>query len=410
MLYPSDYGFASNGSNSISRNECINLSINDSNIMNCFSNNWIYNLIGYQNQSNNAIVKFTIMPLALNEYADCSVGIFNGYYDPYESTQYNILPTLYLKQDLSIISGTGTSSDPYRLNIEGFDYTGSSQTYTIAKSGTYKIETWGAQGGSYHANGGYGGYSVGNINLTNSDDIYVVVGGSGSYTDSIGGAGYNGGGTSGVTVSGGGGGATHVAYYDGLLSTLEQYKGSYDSTNNVYNSHEIIMVSGGGGGTGCDTDVNCTDGGNAGGFNGSINSTIFGGCLQYDAQCYGMGGTQTLGGTSGKFIYSGENNSASDGSFGQGGSGKDIQIEYGNGGGGGAGFFGGGGAAYNSGGGGSGYIGNQSLTNKHMTCYNCQTNNDLHTKTITNQCHSLTPQEDCAKEGNGYAQITYLGE
>ena len=85
----------------------------------------------------------------------------------------------------------------YTTNVKNFAYTGSSQTITIPTTGTYKLEVWGAQGGTNTKTGGKGGYSVGTISLTSNTNIYVYVGGQpSSYT-----GGYNGGGSGG---SGGG--------------------------------------------------------------------------------------------------------------------------------------------------------------------------------------------------------------
>ena len=82
---------------------------------------------------------------------------------------------------------------------------------------------------------------------------------------------------------------------------------------------------------------------------------------------------------------------------------------------GGAGLYGGGasngdiGVHGDSGGdGGSSYIGNALLTNKLMYCYNCTESSAVTTKTISTTCHSSTPTENCAKEGNGYARITLI--
>lgn len=58
--------------------------------------------------------------------------------------------------------------------------------------------------------------------------------------------------------------------------------------------------------------------------------------------------------------------------------------------------------------GGSSYIGNALLTNKVMYCYNCTESSTETTKTISTTCHSSTPTENCAKEGNGYARITLI--
>ena len=98
-----------------------------------------------------------------------------------------------------------------------FDYIGGEQTFTALATGTYKLETWGAQGGSRNGYiGGYGGYSIGTITLSKNQNLYINVGGNG--TTKIGG--YNGGGNrpSGDTTgwyAGSGGGATHIATVSG---------------------------------------------------------------------------------------------------------------------------------------------------------------------------------------------------
>ena len=63
-----------------------------------------------------------------------------------------------------------------------FDYTGGEQEFTTPCSGGYKLETWGAQGGSESTTfyGGYGGYSNGEINLKKNIKIYINIGGQGS--------------------------------------------------------------------------------------------------------------------------------------------------------------------------------------------------------------------------------------
>jgi len=270
-------------------------------------------------------------------------------------------------------------------DIFTFDYTGGEQDFEVPCDGYYKLETWGAQGGNV-TYGGKGAYATGITQLSKSDYLYIVVGGTNSTAD----GGYNGGGS--CTSNGygnyycnGGGGATHIANNirnDGLLSNYSQ------------NTSEILIVSGGGGGYG--TNKNGTTSyyaGSGGGING-VNGTGVSGT-------YGIGATQvTAGTTSVSGAYAGAT-----GSFGQGGSSTNEGA-------GGGGFYGGG-ASYGSGGsggGGSGYIANPQLSNKHMTCYNCTTSNDINTKTISNTCVNITPTVDCSKTGNGYARITYLGE
>ena len=148
--------------------------------------------------------------------------------------------------------------------VFNFDYTGSEQTFTAPVSGTYKVETWGAQGStnlgtSGKTSGGYGGYSVGFIDLKNNDNIYINVGQNYNY-NGVKLVAYNGGGFGDMP----GGGATHIAFSSGELYTLE---------NSV---DKIIIVSGGGGGedtcenwnTATETIVSGSGGGGGGGFYG----------------------------------------------------------------------------------------------------------------------------------------------
>lgn len=273
-----------------------------------------------------------------------------------------------------------------------FDYistgTNKEQSYRVAQSGTYKLEVWGAQGGSHDNTnrGGYGGYSTGTINLNAGEVLYINVGGAG--TDAIYGneGGYNGGGgrsdiDSSDSYLGSGGGATHIARDSGLLSTLEAKKGEYSETAGTYISNRIIIVAGGGGGS-----------------------------YYYDADYYGYGGDAGgyIGGASyayraGETFESTPATQTTGYAFGQGSSGGTYHS------GGGGGFYGGLQASNNSGGG-SGYIGNPNLSNKAMYCYNCTESANSETRTISTTNVSATATSEYAKKGNGYAKITFLGE
>ena len=75
--------------------------------------------------------------------------------------------------------------------VYNFAYKGDYQTFVVPRSGIYKLETWGAQGG-YRTNstkGGYGGYAKGEVYLNRGDVLYVYVGGNGKTNN-----GWNGGG------------------------------------------------------------------------------------------------------------------------------------------------------------------------------------------------------------------------
>ena len=298
-----------------------------------------------------------------------------------DSTEYDVEATVECEEE------TGTNE------VTNFDYTGSEQTFVAPVTGVYKLETWGAQGGSGNQVekyvGGYGGYSVGFLNLNSNDKLYINVASQGKSgcVKTICSGGYNGGAKSGAFTNdaenwnGGGGGATHVSTKSGLLSNLRNFQ------------NNILIVSGGGGGA-MNRLSDGIKGGSGGGYIGNNSISV--------SKLYtGTGGTQTNGGKTylNNTIYS----NTIDGSFGSGGTFLNTSNNY-NSSGGGSGYYGG---AF-GGGGGSGYIGNPLLTEKSMYCYNCTESTEESTKTISTTCVSSTPTENCAKSGNGYARITLI--
>ena len=287
------------------------------------------------------------------------------------------------------IDSAGNTSRVFETSTYGYygliDYSNQIQTKTITEPGYYKLETWGAQGGGDATYvGGYGGYSIGYVYLSDNQQLYIAVGGVGGYCTgssctAVGG--YNGGGncqayTDSTSTCGSGGGATHIATISGLLSSLEN------------NKDNILIVSGAGGGGNFCNNWNYASGGMGGGFTG-------GAAIDLGAPDFsGNGGLDTNGGTQDSGWKFG---------LGQGSEGSNLV-------GAGGGYYGGNSAFLNGSGGGSGYIGNPLLTNKSMYCYNCTTSSAEATKTISTTCHSSNATENCAKEGNGYAIITYIGE
>ena len=276
-----------------------------------------------------------------------------------------------------------------------FAYTGSEQTFIVPKTGVYKLETWGAQGGStLGCIGGYGAYSTGEITLKKDDVIYITVGGSGlGYTTHrpLSG-GYNGGGSATPTqdtneITASGGGATHISKSNrGTLNNYSSYK------------NDIYIIAGGGGGGAGNKVIMCVNGGDGGGIKGNDGGTYIEKTTDNNIKAIGYVGNQLTGGL--HYIKaSAGNGGVANGSFGAGANGTYT--------GGGGGYFGGG-LAHSSAGGGSGYIGNSLLTNKAMYCYNCLESSLENTKTISTTCKSSSPQENCAKEGNGYAIISYV--
>ena len=291
-----------------------------------------------------------------------------------------------------------------------YDYTGGEQTFTAPIGGKYKIEIWGAQGGSSSNNstyggyngsqaiGGYGGYSEGMVTLSKNQKLNIVVGGGGTSSGmnefSVAKGGYNGGGNGGKgntsfysigCYSGaGGGGATHVAFAAGILSGFKD------------NLSELLIVAGGGGGA-INHNIENNNGGSAGGIYGNAGSFLKITTCNTNLPKI-SGGTQNSG-----YL------------FGMGQAGRDaVNVSCGQSGaaGGGGGFYGGMSQTENydtsTGGGGSGYISNTLLTEKSMYCYNCTESSEESTKTVSTTCVNSTPTENCAKQGNGYARITLI--
>lgn len=267
-----------------------------------------------------------------------------------------------------------------------FDYTGNIQSIELPP-GEYKLEVWGAQGGSTASYaGGKGGYSYGTLSLASQTTLYVVVGGQGTKgpnSDTTVSGGYNGGGraygsSNSSYVGASGGGATHIGLKSGLLTT---FSSDYSS--------KLLLVAGAGAGGGNYTSSTGT-GGHGGGATG-------GDGVQYDSYGLGKGGSQTAGGTT---AYGGSysNYTPTNGGFGYGGYCTSSAISGGwHGGGGGAGFYGGGaGGPISSGGGGSGYVNTSTLTDAQTIAGNTSFPNTAGTGTETG--HS----------GNGYAKITCL--
>lgn len=268
-------------------------------------------------------------------------------------------------------------------DIMDFNYTGSTQSKTL-KPGTYTIECWGGQGGSYNSYiGGYGGYSKGTITLTKTTTVYVSVGGAGSSSSTA--AGFNGGGT-GISSGRGGGGATDVRI----------------GQNSLYSR---VIVAGGGGGAGV-TSANanpCGCGGGEYGGDGYYNNTT--GSYTTGQNRSGGSASQTAGG----ITWS----TGTQATFGQGGNASGYSC-----GGGGGGWYGGGGA-YDSdsdsdgrwGGGGSGYVYTSSTAKNYPNgCLLNSTHYLTNAQTIAGDTSFTSPtgSAETGHTGSGFCRITNL--
>lgn len=272
-----------------------------------------------------------------------------------------------------------------------FDYKGYVQTFKCPMTGIYKLEAWGAQGGSqtigrvwggvtynYTYDGGAGAYVAGTAKLKEGDVLYVYVGGVG---DSSGHGGWNGGGSktgSGSDRYSGGGGATDIS-----LDGSPAGSTTWDEAKHLYTR---IIVAAGGGGTlanmsGWGTFATGGYGGAWDGQNGTGSNDV------------GRGGTRSDGGKGGK---NGEK-----GSFGKGGN----FTGTGSAGAGGGGWYGGGSGGDNSrhgaGGGGSSYMWNDANASYYPSY-------DGVTKPSTDYYVTEVSKTRGTNSGNGKAKISFV--
>ncbi len=336
-----------------------------------------------------------------------------------------------------------------------FDYTGTEQTFNVRRTGTYKVELWGAQGGNAFTNSTHslGAYTSGNIKLFKSNTFYIYIGEAGR-DNGI------------ATYNGGGKGGYVVPYFEipnsVIETTYDKYFGNSGGgasdirlINGNWNDKSSlisrIMVAGGGGGDGT--------------YDYSNQNSSSGGLIGYkgnyyqghgDTKAYGTGGTQFLGGSAGINIYTsiGTTNS---GTFGIGGSSYNYSSGavagnsgtyfgnpsgHGSGGGGGGWYGGGAGGGTGAGGNGHGGGGGSSYISGHAGCIGITSNgtpktnlysniNDSYsyngyyftnTKTIDGQGYNWTTEKEkyvgmpthdgasimTGNSGNGYAKITLI--
>lgn len=280
-----------------------------------------------------------------------------------------------------------TSTTPTKIktgDILNCPYSGSVKSITLPK-GQYKLECWGAQGGTYSSyKGGPGGYSVGKIILTKKETLFFYVGGAGTTSTA---AGFNGGGT-GIGGGRGGGGASDIRIGQDSL-------------------YARVIVAGGGGGAGV-TGANANPAGCGGGLyggDGYYNNTT--GTYTTGIARNGGSASQTAGGKSW------QTQSSSTGTFGKGGNASGYSC-----GGGGGGWYGGGGAYDNDsdfdgrwGGGGSGYVYTSSTASNYPS--GCLLNSSYYltnAQTIAGNTAFTSPTgtNETGHTGNGYIRITVI--
>ena len=265
-------------------------------------------------------------------------------------------------------------------------YSGAAVNVSLPE-GKYKLEVWGAQGGTYSSYyGGAGGYASGEITLAEeTTTFYLYAGGQPATTTTN---------SSSATSPGGfnGGGAGKVRAYSGTYTYAQGGGGGSDIRIGSDNLYARVIVAGGGGGS---ASVNALatkyGGGESGGCPGGTTYV----------------GTQTAAGSGGSF--------GTGGASGTGG----YNYKYGAGGGGGGWYGGGASTSYtdssatyrNNNGGGSGYVYTSATAGNYPA--GCLLNNSYYLENASNLAgntsfKSPTGATETGHSGNGYVRITVL--
>ena len=110
LMYPSDYGYATSGGSTTSREECLAKELyrwDSSSYSDCKNNDWLL----YSSE------QWTMAPIS--GYADTVFRVDSaGYVDiDLPSFTFAVRPVLALASTVEITGGTGTESDPYTLEI-----------------------------------------------------------------------------------------------------------------------------------------------------------------------------------------------------------------------------------------------------------------------------------------------------
>ncbi len=115
LMYPSDYGYATDGGGDLmKRGQCLYTPLyswDNSSYSYCKDNDWLFYSNNYQ---------WTMTPAPDSSYASnmflvCAKGFVSGYK---ASIAYAVRPVVYLKSSVKIIGGTGEEGSPFELKLE----------------------------------------------------------------------------------------------------------------------------------------------------------------------------------------------------------------------------------------------------------------------------------------------------
>ena len=110
LMYPSDYGYATSGGDTTNRTSCLAKELyhwDSSSYSDCKKNDWLYDSSDYQ---------WTLTPHSSSSYSVfCVRSAGYVYNNGNASSSYAVRPSVYLKSNIAISGGEGTSGTPYTI-------------------------------------------------------------------------------------------------------------------------------------------------------------------------------------------------------------------------------------------------------------------------------------------------------
>ena len=110
LMYPSDYGYATSGGTTSNRQSCLAKELynwDGSDVVDCKNNNYLYNG-NYQ---------WTLTPITLRAHYILHAYPSGGVCTTITYREDDTRPVLYLKSNISITSGDGSSTSPFQLSL-----------------------------------------------------------------------------------------------------------------------------------------------------------------------------------------------------------------------------------------------------------------------------------------------------
>lgn len=107
LMYSSDYGYATSGNSSTNRAACLSEDLYVGYNDDCKNNDYLYDSDNQWTLTNDGSSDGVL-------YLSTDGFVFNN---PANGSDYGVRPALFLKSNISVDSGTGESSNPYRLKL-----------------------------------------------------------------------------------------------------------------------------------------------------------------------------------------------------------------------------------------------------------------------------------------------------